>query len=228
MSQQTVTGLLQRWNDGDSEAFPELMEEVYSRLQRIARRQLASERHTIQATDVLHEALLGIMGVEDLTWQNRGHFYAIATRMMRRVLIDEVRRKGRGKRGGDLKRVPLQEARMVATYEGELDLVTLEAALEKLASWDERKARIVELRFFVGMTGEEIGHSLGHLQGNGDPGMAPGSYLALPRNPGGFPRWMRPADVSSTAYLSRFWSCQRRSGWPSWRCSVRIRACGGR
>jgi RNA polymerase sigma factor (TIGR02999 family) len=81
--------------------------------------------------------------------------------MMRHALIDEVRRKGRAKRGGDLQRVPLEEARMLAIDEGGLDLDALEAALEQLASWDERKARIVELRFFAGMSGEEISQSLG-------------------------------------------------------------------
>jgi RNA polymerase sigma factor (TIGR02999 family) len=157
-----MTRLLDRWSAGDSEAFGELMEVTYARLRRIARRQARRERsgHTLQATAILHEAVLRLMDLEGLSWNDRGHFYAVAAEMMRRTLVDYAREQNRLKRGGDARRVTLEEAESVASPDRPPDLEALDAALTRLAARDPRKVRIVELRFFVGLTGAEIARCL--------------------------------------------------------------------
>jgi RNA polymerase sigma factor (TIGR02999 family) len=160
---KTITDHLRRWSVGDAEAFDALMEEAYDRLHRIARRHAHSERsgHTLRPTAILHEAVLRLMALDGILWSDRGHFYAMAARMMRRILVDYARGQNRLKRGGDAVRVTLDGNASLALDEPHPDLEALDDALARLEARDPRKARIVELRFFVGLTGAEIARSLG-------------------------------------------------------------------
>lgn len=161
-TEESVTQLLRRWSSGDARAFDQLMEQVYEDLHRIATRHLRRERpdHILQPTALLHEVLVRLMQLEDLAWNDQDHFYAVATLMMRRIVVDEARKRGRLKRGGGDALLTLSEAERFATEGRGSDIEALEAALEKLAARDPRKARIVELRFFVGLTGDEIARVL--------------------------------------------------------------------
>jgi RNA polymerase sigma factor (TIGR02999 family) len=160
---ETITDLLRRWSAGDAEAFDALMEEAYDRLHRIARRHAQNERsgHTLRPTAILHEAVLRLMNLDGIPWSDRGHFYAMAARMMRRILVDYAREQNRLKRGGDAVRVTLDGSVSLAVGDRHPDLEALDDALARLEARDPRKARIVELRFFVGLTGAEIARSLG-------------------------------------------------------------------
>jgi RNA polymerase sigma factor (TIGR02999 family) len=163
-STETLTELLQNWSAGEPGAFDALMEESYTRLRQIARRQARRERagHTLQATGLLHEAVLRLMDLEGLEWNDRGHFYAAAAQMMRRVAVDYAREQNRLKRGRDYVRVTLSEASCLAISGQPPDLEALDLALARLEAHDPRKARIVELRFFAGLTGREVADCL-HL-----------------------------------------------------------------
>ncbi len=163
LERETVTDLLCRWSSGQDGAFDELMEQVYGELRSIAERCFRRERaeHTLQATAIVHEAVLRLIDFNELEWQDRAHFYAVTARMMRRILVDHARERGRLKRGGKVERVTLAEAESVAKKGRNPDLESLDEALDKLESRDPRKARIVELRFFVGLTSGEIAHCLG-------------------------------------------------------------------
>lgn len=158
-----LTELLRRWSGGDREAFDRLIHRAYPRLHRIAGRQTRREStgHTLQPTAVLHEAILRLMVLEGSRWADRGHFYAVATEMMRRILIDHARRKRRLKRGGDDQRVSLAEAATQASESRSSETEALAAALGRLAKRDPRKAQIVELRYLAGLTGVEIAQHLG-------------------------------------------------------------------
>ena len=162
LGREPVTGLLQRWSAGDTEAFDELMGHVYDELHRIAAQSFRRERseHTLQATALLHEAVLRLIDIGNLPWRDRAHFYAVAARMMRRILVDHARQRRRLKRGGDGERVALSEAEPLAVQGKSPDIEALNDALELLEARDPQKARIVELRFFAGLTGEEIARSL--------------------------------------------------------------------
>jgi RNA polymerase sigma factor (TIGR02999 family) len=157
-AQKTMTELLRRWSDGESTAFDELMELAYQRLHRIAHGYACRERggHTLQATAILHEAMLRLMDLRGLSWTDRGHFFAVSSEMMRRILVDYARQKNRLKRGGDRQRVTLLEAASLATGDRAPDLVALDDALSYLESQDPQKAKIVKLRFFAGLGGNEI------------------------------------------------------------------------
>lgn len=159
---ESVTLLLRRWNSGAPEAFDDLMERVYGELHGIAEQCFRRERseHTLQATAIVHEAILRLVDVNAFEWQNRAHFYAVTARMMRRILVDHARERGRLKRGGDGQRVTLIEADALAENGRNPDLEALDAALKELEARDPQKARIVELRFFVGLTGAEIARCL--------------------------------------------------------------------
>jgi RNA polymerase sigma factor (TIGR02999 family) len=151
-----VTRLLARWQDGDEAALQALVPIVHDELRRMARRQMAGERpgHTLQATALVNEAYLRLVDLKQMRWQNRAHFLAMAARLMRRILVDVARSRGYQKRGGGAKQVSLTEALEVA--EGQpTDVVALDAALSALADVDERKSRVVELRFFAGMSIDE-------------------------------------------------------------------------
>lgn len=154
-----VTLLLAAWRDGDPEALSRLMPLVYGELRRLAARSLGGERqdHTLQPTALVHEAFLRLAGGAVPDWQDRVHFFAVAAQVMRRLLVDHARARRTGKRGGGLRRLPLEAALEIgspAAGDPEL-LLALDEALGELAAHDPRKARIIELRFFGGLTLEE-------------------------------------------------------------------------
>jgi len=156
-----ITALLGRWREGDPRAFDDLTPLVYDDLRRIPPPHLAGERAdiTLCATEVVHEAYqkLAVAGV---SWKDRGHFYAIASRLMRQVLVDHARSRKRQKRGGAWQRVTLS-GKDAATDESTADILTVHDALEKLASFDSRKAQIVDLMVFGGLTAGEVADALG-------------------------------------------------------------------
>jgi RNA polymerase sigma-70 factor (ECF subfamily) len=159
---EELTLLLRRWQQGDERASEELLPLVYGELRRIARRHLRGERegHTLEATALVHEVYLRLVGGSDLHWNDRVHFYAVAAQMMRRVLVDHARGRGAAKRGGSVVKVSLDEARDPAVETG-ADVVALDDALMSLEKLDPRKSRIVELRFFGGLTLEETAAVVG-------------------------------------------------------------------
>lgn len=158
-----VTALLRLWSDGDEQAFDRLMPLVYDELHRMAARYLAGERPnaSTQATALVNEVCLRLLGWDQARWQNRGHFFGVSAQMMRRVLVDIARRRAAERRGGPgAIHVPLDTVDVPAPSAG-MDLVALDAALERLATEDARKAQVVELRFFGGLTAEETAQALG-------------------------------------------------------------------
>jgi RNA polymerase sigma factor (TIGR02999 family) len=151
-----VTQLLQAWGEGDQSALDQLMPVVYDELHRLARHYLRGERadHSLQTTALVNEAYLRLVNVQNVQWQDRAHFFAISSRLIRQILVDRARRRGYQKRGGGRKHVELEESAVVdPVRDGEL--LALDEALEALAEFDERKSQVVELRFFGGLTLEE-------------------------------------------------------------------------
>jgi RNA polymerase sigma factor (TIGR02999 family) len=159
---EDITALLQRARQGDRVAEARLLEVLYAELRKIAGLCIRSERreHTLQATALVHEAYLRLAGNQASEWQNRKHFLAAAAQVMHRVLIDCARARKAQKRGGNLCRVELDTA-LPAPGDWALDLLDIDEALGRLAELDERQARIVELRFFAGLTEVEIAELLG-------------------------------------------------------------------
>jgi RNA polymerase sigma factor (TIGR02999 family) len=160
--QHEVTQILQAWSNGDGDAPARLMPLVYNELRRQARNYLAKEResHTLQPTALVHEAYLRLVDQTRISWQNRAHFYGVASSMMRRVLVDHARAYARDKRGGGAVRLSIEDVQ-IPLEQRAADLVVLDEALEELAKFDERKCRIVEMRFFGGLSDEEIAEALG-------------------------------------------------------------------
>jgi len=156
-----VTGILLKWREGDEAALDRLVPIVHDELRRIARRCMAGERagHSLQATALVNEAYLRLIDVQHVNWQNRAHFLAMSARLMRRILVDYARSKGYQKRGGGAMKVTFDEGLPVAV-EPALDLVALDDALKALATVDERKSRVIELRFFGGLSVEETANVL--------------------------------------------------------------------
>jgi RNA polymerase sigma-70 factor (ECF subfamily) len=156
-----ISQLLLAWSDGDEAALEQLAPLVYAELHRLARHYLGREgrRQSIQATELVNEAYLRLVDCKDVRWHNRAHFFALSARMMRRILVDFARTRGRAKRWGDLERVSLSQAAGL-TLEPPADLVALDEALNSLAALDPRKAQVVELRFFAGLTVDETAESL--------------------------------------------------------------------
>jgi RNA polymerase sigma factor (TIGR02999 family) len=156
-----VTGLLRAWSDGDERALDQLLPLVEAELRRLARGYMARERrgHTLQTTALVNEAFLRLTGARRLRWQDRAHFLGISARLMRRVLVDHARARGYQKRGGGAVRTTLTDALVVGPALS-VDLVALDRALEKLAAVDARKSRVVEMRFFGGLSVEETGEVL--------------------------------------------------------------------
>lgn len=152
-----VTKLLQAWSDGDEAALEELTPLVYRELHRLAKRYMARERggHTLQTSALVNEAFMRLTDWKNVEWRNRAHFFAMSARMMRHILVDFARSKRVAKRGGAAAIVPIDEALATATDPRE-DLVALDDALQRLATLDERQSRVVELRFFGGLTLDEI------------------------------------------------------------------------
>ena len=161
-----VTQLLLEWRNGDPQALDKLTPIVYDELRRLAHHYMRHERsdHVLQTTALVHEAYLRLVG-EDVEWQGREHFFAIAAGLMRRILVDYARRRRAKKRGGGVEKLSLEEAAQAAdpawTIAPDTELLALDIALERLAAFDPRKSRIVELRFFGGLTIEEAGRVLG-------------------------------------------------------------------
>jgi RNA polymerase sigma-70 factor, ECF subfamily len=151
-----VTALLQAWSAGDEAALEKLAPLVYDELHRTAHRYMARERagHTLQTTALVNEVYLRLVKVSEVNWQNRAHFFAVCARMMRRILTDFARSRRYLKRGGDAARVPFDEA-LFKGQESPAAIVALDDALKALAGFDERKSRVVELRFFGGLSVEE-------------------------------------------------------------------------
>jgi RNA polymerase sigma factor (TIGR02999 family) len=163
LSPENVTELLRAWGQGDREAGERLLPLVYQELRRQAARYLRRERrdHTLPATALVHEAYLRLVG-EQAPWADRAHFFGVAARVMRQVLVDHARRHGAAKRGGHWTRLPLDGmgADPPARERG-VDVVVLDQALDELAALDPGKARVVELRFFGGLNIEETAETLG-------------------------------------------------------------------
>ena len=157
-----VTQLLVQWSEGSESAFEALAPLVYNELRQRARNYLRHERpdHTLQPTALLHEAYLRMIGEHLPAWQNRAHFFAIASRAMRQILVDHARRRGAGKRGSGVVDVCLDEALIPAQAEN-FNILALDEALSKLESFDARKCRVVEMRYFGGCTVEEVAEALG-------------------------------------------------------------------
>ncbi len=152
-----ITRMLREWSDGKREALDELLPLVYEELRRQAANYLRRERpdHTLQTTALIHEAYLRLIDQREVNWQSRAHFFAISAQAMRRILVDYARTKHREKRGGDALKLPLEEAALLPLEEKSVDLMELDEALTRLGEIDEEKARIVELRYFSGLSTEE-------------------------------------------------------------------------
>jgi RNA polymerase sigma factor (TIGR02999 family) len=156
-----VTGLLLAWRQGSQSAFEELIPIVYDELRRLAHRHVHGERraHTLQTADLVHETYFRLVDSSRVRWQNRGHFFAVAAQCMRRILVDAARARQSLKRGGDQTRVDLDAALTMADAPN-IDLVALDEALNALASVDARRGRVVELRFFAGLSVEQTAEVL--------------------------------------------------------------------
>lgn len=159
---QPVTQLLQAWRAGDQTALDQLLPLVQAELHSLAQRMMSRENpsHTWQTTELVHEAYLRLAGQRETVWQDRAHFFAVAAQVMRHLLVDHARTKQAGKHGGEVQRVELEEAALVAP-ERSADLLALDEALDRLADFDAQQSRVVELRYFGGMTVEEVAEVLG-------------------------------------------------------------------
>jgi RNA polymerase sigma factor (TIGR02999 family) len=155
-----VTQLLERWSSGDRDALNALTPLVYQELRRVARRQMIKERanHTLESTALVHEAYLKLVGQKEARWQNRAHFFAVASEMARRILVDHAKARNAKKRGGP--KVSLEDAPEPA-FQTDEDVIAIHDALEQLAKLDQRQARIVELRYFGGLSIEETAEVIG-------------------------------------------------------------------
>lgn len=158
-----VTKLLKDWSKGDKKAFDRLMPFVYKELRKRASVYLKNERrgHTLQTTALINEAYINLVDKDDIDWESHSHFYAISSKAMRRNLVDYARARKRKKRGGKAENLPLEDVRFVSSKGKSIDLVVLDEALHRLAEFDERQAKIVELKYFCGMTTQETAEILG-------------------------------------------------------------------
>ncbi len=159
---QELSSLLRAWSGGDESAFDKLMPLVYDELHRLAHRYMARERaghNTLQTTALVNEAYLRLIDADQVQWQDRVHFFAIAAKLMRRILVDFARTRGYQKRGGNVQKLTLDET-LVPSPKPDEQLVRMDDALNALAEFDARKARVVELRFFGGLSVEETAEVL--------------------------------------------------------------------
>ena len=156
-----ITQWLLSWRNGDQTALEKLTPLVYQELHRLAKAYMRGERagHTLQTTALVNEACLRLIGNDQMEWQNRAHFYAVAAKLMRHILVDFARSRDRLKRGGDREQVSLDEA-LTITADRTAELLDLDEALTELSNLDERQSRVVELRFFGGLTEQEIAEVL--------------------------------------------------------------------
>ena len=157
ISSNDVTQLLLAWSNGDKEALNRLIPLVYVELHRLASRYMRRENqgHTLQTTALVNEAYCRLIEQKDVRWQNRAHFYGISAQLMRRILVDRARSRVRAKRGGAAQRISLDETAVIPQPQSS-QLILLDDALTSLAEFDPQKSRIVELKFFGGLTTEEI------------------------------------------------------------------------
>jgi RNA polymerase sigma factor (TIGR02999 family) len=157
-----VTQLLRAWRDGDKTALDQLLPLVHTELHRLAKRMMRSENpgHTWQTTELVNEAYLQVVGEQDVQWQDRAHFFAIAAQVMRHLLVDHARARQMSKRGGGAQHLSLDEVTLIAP-DRPVALLALDDALDRLASFDLQKSRIVELRYFGGLTEDEVAEVLG-------------------------------------------------------------------
>lgn len=155
--QHEITQLLAEWRDGNQSALDELYPLVYDELHRLARRYMSRERkgHTLQTTALINEAYVRLVDQKNVHWANRSHFFAISAQIMRRILIDHARRHAYAKRGGGAQQVSLEEVAAI-TPNPSRELVRLDEALKSLAEMDPRRSQVVELRYFGGLSNEEI------------------------------------------------------------------------
>jgi RNA polymerase sigma factor (TIGR02999 family) len=165
-SPQDITQLLVECRQGNRQALDELMPLVYNELRAVARRYLAQERpgHTLQSTALVNEAYMKLIGQRDVQWQNRAHFFGVAAQLMRRLLVDHARRRKRTKRGSGGTRITLVEG-LASVEPVDIDAIALDDALTSLEQLDPRKGRLVELRFFGGLTVEETAEVMGTSAG---------------------------------------------------------------
>jgi RNA polymerase sigma factor (TIGR02999 family) len=156
-----ITQLLQKWRGGDREALDTLLPLVYQELRRLARHQLRKERagHTLQSAALVHEAYVRLVGASLPWWESRTHFFAISAQLMRQILVDYARRHGAAKRGGSVCKLSLEDA-MATPQRAQVDVLALDDALQALARIDPRQSRVVELRFFAGLSLNEISEVL--------------------------------------------------------------------
>jgi RNA polymerase sigma factor (TIGR02999 family) len=157
-----ITQMLRDWRDGQTQALENLLPFVYAELHRQAANFLRKERpgHTLQTTALINEAYLKLIDRRNVNWQDRAHFFAVAAQAMRRILVDYAKRKHRAKREGDQIKVTLEAAEMISAKEKPVDLMALDEALNRLSEHDEQQARVVELRYFSGLTLEETAEAL--------------------------------------------------------------------
>lgn len=155
-----ITQLLAEWSDGNQSALDQLYPLVYDELHRLARRYMSRERkgHTLQTTALINEAYVRLVDQKNVHWANRSHFFAISAKIMRRILIDHARRHAYAKRGGGAQQISLDEAAVVSGQASEL--LRLDEALQSLGELDARRSQVVELRYFGGLTNEEIARVL--------------------------------------------------------------------
>ena len=160
--QPEITRMLRAWSGGDREAVDTLMPLVYDELHKVAAQYLRKQRpdHTLQPTALVHEAYLRLIGQNEIDWQNRAHFFGVAAQIMRRLLVDHARKFNAEKRGHDFQKLSLDE-NIDRAVERSSDLIALDEALKSLAEFDEQKARLVELRYFGGLSIEETADVLG-------------------------------------------------------------------
>jgi RNA polymerase sigma factor (TIGR02999 family) len=162
MENHEVTELLARWGEGDKGVLDRLLPMVYSELHRMAAGYLRRERvdHTLQPTALINEAYLRLVGSSNISWESRAHFFGIAARVMRRILVDHARQHQADKRGADFQKVPIDAANEPGSKPEAVDLVALDAALSRLAELDPEQSKLVELRYFAGLTIEEAAETM--------------------------------------------------------------------
>jgi RNA polymerase sigma factor (TIGR02999 family) len=159
--QREISLILRDWGEGRRDSANVLLALVYDELRRIARQYLRKERsdHTLQPTALVHEAYMKLIDISDVSWQDRAHFFAVASNVMRHILVDHARARATDKRGGEAQRIALEDAVKLSDAP-DIDLLALDEAMKQLAEFDAQQSKIVELRFFGGLTIEETAHVL--------------------------------------------------------------------
>jgi RNA polymerase sigma-70 factor (ECF subfamily) len=158
-----ITQMLREWGEGRSEALDELLPHIYNELHRQAAAYLRRERpnHTLQTTALVHEAYLKLIDQKQVEWKSRGHFFALAAQAMRRILVDHAKSRHREKRGGPNENVPLEDELLAVAEETNIDVIALDEALSRLAKFDPQQERIVEMRYFAGLSLDETAAAIG-------------------------------------------------------------------